>query len=169
MILPWQYNKDLCQLSYTYTGNTPCKYGPIFALYLYHIESNRVNTVQNGSVFTWRFSCDSQMRKARSTSWVRLLYNILTLFHSCNNDACTVNNQGKHAKSHLVHKLYVNTIAIYLLTYCRGNFSRSDYFKIFTKIIQIWVVDQAHIIPELTILITINCTGYSPNEQQNSK
>ena len=24
----------------------PCKYGPVFALYLYRIESNRVNTVQ---------------------------------------------------------------------------------------------------------------------------
>ena len=41
----------------SYTGKTPCKYGPVFALYLYRIESNRVNTVQNGSVFTWRFSC----------------------------------------------------------------------------------------------------------------
>ena len=29
-----------------YTGKMPCKYGPIFALYLYRIESNRVNTVQ---------------------------------------------------------------------------------------------------------------------------
>ena len=29
-----------------FTGKTPCKYGPIFALYLYRIESNRVNTVQ---------------------------------------------------------------------------------------------------------------------------
>ena len=27
------------------TGKTACKYGPVFALYLYHIESNRVNTV----------------------------------------------------------------------------------------------------------------------------
>ena len=30
----------------SYTGKTPCKYGPVFALYLYRIESNRVNTVQ---------------------------------------------------------------------------------------------------------------------------
>ena len=28
------------------TGNTPCKYRPIFALYLYRIQSNPVNTVQ---------------------------------------------------------------------------------------------------------------------------
>ena len=35
----------------------PCKYGPVFALYLYRIESNHVNTVQNGSVFIWHFSC----------------------------------------------------------------------------------------------------------------
>ena len=28
------------------TGKTPCKYGPVFALCLYRIESNRVNTVQ---------------------------------------------------------------------------------------------------------------------------
>ena len=29
-----------------YTGKMPCKYGPVFALYLYRIQSNRVNTVQ---------------------------------------------------------------------------------------------------------------------------
>ena len=28
------------------TGKTPCKYRPVFALYLYRIESNHVNTVQ---------------------------------------------------------------------------------------------------------------------------
>ena len=28
------------------TGKMPCKYEPVFALYLYCIESNRVNTVQ---------------------------------------------------------------------------------------------------------------------------
>ena len=36
-------NKDECK--YT-QEKTPCKYGPIFVLYLYRIESNRVNTVQ---------------------------------------------------------------------------------------------------------------------------
>ena len=28
------------------TEKAPCKYGPVFALYLYRIESNRVKTVQ---------------------------------------------------------------------------------------------------------------------------
>ena len=40
------------------TGKMPCKYGPVFALYLYRIESNHVNTMQNGSVFTRCFSCE---------------------------------------------------------------------------------------------------------------
>ena len=33
-------------IRYTITGKTPCKYGPVFALCLYCIESNYVNTVQ---------------------------------------------------------------------------------------------------------------------------
>ena len=39
---------DSGAISFKYppTGKTPCKYGPVFALYLYRIESNRVNTVQ---------------------------------------------------------------------------------------------------------------------------
>ena len=41
------------------TGKMPCKYGPIFAPYLHDWTLYGVNTVQNGSVFTWRFSCAS--------------------------------------------------------------------------------------------------------------
>ena len=36
---------------------TPCKYGPVFALYLYRIESNRVNTVQKRVRIYMAFSC----------------------------------------------------------------------------------------------------------------
>ena len=39
------------------TGKTPCKYGPVFAPYLHDWTLYGINTVQNGSVFTWGFSC----------------------------------------------------------------------------------------------------------------
>ena len=42
------------------TGKTPCKYGPVFAPYLHDWTLYGINTVQNGSVFTWRFSCVRQ-------------------------------------------------------------------------------------------------------------
>ena len=35
----------------------PCKYGPVFVLYLYRIESNRVNTVQKRVRIYTPFSC----------------------------------------------------------------------------------------------------------------
>ena len=41
-----------------YTGKMLCKYGPAFALYLYHIESDRVNTVQKRvRIYTAFFLC----------------------------------------------------------------------------------------------------------------
>ena len=43
---------------YGITGKTPCKYGPVFALYLYCIESNRVNMVQKRvCIYTAFFLC----------------------------------------------------------------------------------------------------------------
>ena len=43
---------------YINTGKTPCKYGPVFALHLYRIESNRVNTVQKRvRIYTAFFLC----------------------------------------------------------------------------------------------------------------
>ena len=39
------------------TGKTPCKYGPVFAPYLHDRTLYGINTVKNGSVFTWHFSC----------------------------------------------------------------------------------------------------------------
>ena len=46
------------------TGRTPCKYGPVFTLYLYRIESNRVNTVQKRvRIYTAFFLCLSIVAK----------------------------------------------------------------------------------------------------------
>ena len=53
------------------TGKTPCKYGPVFALYLYRIEFNRVNTVQKRvRIYTAFFLCKSKLNAtSRRNKW----------------------------------------------------------------------------------------------------
>ena len=54
------YILDACD-----TGKTPCKYGPVFALYLYCIESNHVNTVQKRvRIYIAFFLCECSIRIA---------------------------------------------------------------------------------------------------------
>ena len=75
LVRSWSYNSQMCHNSisnaysiiivkhlYKYAVNctqkTPCKYRPVFALYLYCIESNRVNTVQKWvRIYTAFFLC----------------------------------------------------------------------------------------------------------------
>ena len=45
------------------TGKMPCKYGPVFALYLYRIESNHVNMVQKRVCIYMAFLCDTVEQK----------------------------------------------------------------------------------------------------------
>ena len=53
-----QINYQSFSVSSTITGKMPCKYGPIFALYLYCIESNHVNTMQKRvRIYTAFFLC----------------------------------------------------------------------------------------------------------------
>ena len=55
------------------TGKTLCKYRPVFAPYLHDWSLYGINTVQNGSVFTWHFSCD-ELYKAIATIKHELQY-----------------------------------------------------------------------------------------------
>ena len=91
------------------TGKMPCKYGPVFALYLYCTESNRVNTVQKWSVFTQRFSCGYtclNMAFALYPCWdihtVFCQSNYYNSFpHSCNNiDYFKIVTICKHIMTH---------------------------------------------------------------------
>ena len=62
---------------------TPCKYGPIFALYLYRIESSRVNTLQKRvRIYTAFFLCYYQTKSGKRVSYSKVIPLLNAIFLS---------------------------------------------------------------------------------------